>query len=82
MFLTRALGIAWLVPSVSSAATFCVDTNQEIQQALTTAAANGESDVVRIQSGNYTGMGGSAAFSYLSGRSPPSPSGAAGVRTA
>ncbi|MGD9008637.1 MAG: right-handed parallel beta-helix repeat-containing protein [Desulfobacteraceae bacterium] len=37
------------------AQTFCVDTAAELDSALTTAASNGEDDVVRIVQGEYTG---------------------------
>ena len=35
------------------AATFCVSTSVELQDALTTAAANGEDDVIKVSEGTY-----------------------------
>ena len=42
-------------PLTASAATFCVSDAAELQGSLTTAAANGEDDVVQIQQGTYVG---------------------------
>lgn len=50
----------------AAAATFCVGTSTELQQALMTAASNGEADTVRIRTGLYAPGGGSLAFAYFS----------------
>lgn len=47
-----AIGLLGLSPG-ASAATFCVTTPAEFQAALTTAASNGEDDVIRVHQGNY-----------------------------
>lgn len=41
--------------SIAGAATFCVDTSQELQDALTAAQSNGQNDTIRIVQGTYTG---------------------------
>jgi hypothetical protein len=47
------------------AAIFCVGDSTELQNALTTAAGNGQDDVIKISAGIYTQPGtGSVAFSY------------------
>jgi len=42
-------------PIIAFGATFCVDDEAELQAALTTAASNGEDDIVRIVQGTYLG---------------------------
>ncbi len=42
-----------LVSMPALAATFCVSTSAQLQNALTTAEDNGEDDVIRIEEGNY-----------------------------
>jgi uncharacterized repeat protein (TIGR02543 family) len=42
-------------PFIASAATFCVDTSQELQDALTTAQSNSQNDTIQIVQGTYTG---------------------------
>ena len=46
---------AFLVISVSKAEAFCVSTAPELQSALTTAASDGEDDIVRVVQGLYEG---------------------------
>ena len=46
--------IALVVSSTSLATTLCVSTTAELQDALTTAAANGEDDVILLEPGLYT----------------------------
>jgi hypothetical protein len=48
----------------AEAATFCVDTVTELQNALATAATNGEHDVIRIETGVYAPTSGTVAFNY------------------
>lgn len=56
--------LLFLLPGSSAiAAVFCVDNSTELQDALDAAAANGESDEIRIASGIYTPPG--AVFSYF-----------------
>ena len=43
-----------LVASLTHAATFCVNTTTELQDALQVAGSNGASDVIRIKTGTYT----------------------------
>jgi len=57
--LIAALG--WIAPL--HAATFCVETAAELQDALNTAAGNGEDDTILVKTGTYTG-GSAVAFSY------------------
>jgi len=45
------------VPSCAFAATFCVGTSQELEDALTDAAANSADDEIRIRVGNYLAVG-------------------------
>jgi hypothetical protein len=45
------------------AATFCVDNPTELQNALTTAAVNGEDDTILVKIGTYTGDS-AVAFAY------------------
>ncbi len=54
---TLLLGIIVLLnlPVPASAATFCVNTATALQNALTTAATNGQDDEVRIVQGTYKG---------------------------
>lgn len=47
----------------TEAATFCVDTENELRTALLTASANGEDDSIRIAAGLYEGVS-SIAFAY------------------
>jgi hypothetical protein len=56
------VGLAWATTD-ARAATFCVDTSVELQQALTTAGSNNEADTIRVEAGVYAGTG-SVAFSY------------------
>lgn len=44
-----------LLPGSTRAAIFCVSTAAELQAALTTAASNGEDDVIHIVQGTYNG---------------------------
>lgn len=53
--------IAWLSHASAEAATFCVDTAPGLGAALTAAASNGQSDVIRLARGTYVGT-----FSYAS----------------
>ena len=46
--------IALVVSSTSLATTLCVSTTAELQDALTTAAANGEDDGILLEPGLYT----------------------------
>jgi hypothetical protein len=47
------------------AAIFCVGDSTDLQNALTTAASNGQDDVIKISAGTYAPSGaGSVAFSY------------------
>src|SRR4051812_24720533 len=49
--------VPWIALAVSPAgfaATFCVSTTAELQDALTTAAGNGADDVVLLEPGLYT----------------------------
>ena len=51
--LVAALLACWMQPG--HAATFCADTPTELRAAMTTAASNGEDDVIRIKTGDYAG---------------------------
>jgi hypothetical protein len=57
-----------LVAPGVDAATFCVDTANELQSALMTASSNGEADSVRIEAGLYEGIS-SIAFAYTTSES-------------
>ncbi len=48
----------------ASATVFCATTSTELQQALTTAASNGEADTIKIETGTYQRVGSPAAFNY------------------
>jgi hypothetical protein len=54
-----------LIIADAQAATFCVDTGPELQQALMTAASNGEADTVKVELGIYEGSS-AVAFAYSS----------------
>jgi len=59
-----ALGLVLILSAAPAHATvFCVDTPDELQDALSTAASNGVNDVVKIKSGTYAG-GSGVAFAY------------------
>lgn len=47
---------------MASAATFCVETATELQNALDTAASNGESDIIRVAVGTYEAPAGGFAL--------------------
>lgn len=57
------IGLA-LVINNTHAAVFCVDTSNELQQALMTAASNNEDDTVKIETGTYEGVS-AVAFAYF-----------------
>ena len=54
IFLFLALSL-FFVPALSLGATFCVNNATDLQNALTTAASNGEHDIVQIVQGTYSG---------------------------
>ena len=54
------------ITSKLHAATFCVDTSTELQQALSAAQSNGEADTIKIETGTYSLPGGAIAFEYFS----------------
>ena len=58
------LVVSSTIASTATAATFCVGTAQEFQNALSNAASNGEQDVIRLRSGTYAAASGPIAFSY------------------
>jgi hypothetical protein len=63
---TTAVLLSMAVASTAShAADFCVDTSNELQQALMTAGNNGESDAIKIQIGVYEATS-TIAFAYNS----------------
>ena len=49
----------------AQAASFCVDTGTELQQALMAAASNGEADTIKVEFGTYEGLS-AVAFAYSS----------------
>ncbi len=53
VFLFLALSL-FLVPALSLGATFCVNSAADLQNALTTAASNGEDDTIHIVQGTYS----------------------------
>lgn len=55
--------VALLVPTALRAASFCAGTPAELQAALSAAAVNGESDLIKVEPGVYAAPGG-AAFHY------------------
>ncbi|MDZ4813674.1 MAG: choice-of-anchor Q domain-containing protein [Pseudomonadota bacterium] len=57
-----AIGLS-LINNSAQAATFCVGTSAELDQALVTAAGNSAHDLIRIKSGTYTDDG-NLAFGY------------------
>ncbi len=59
------LGCGPLLATPAVAATFCVYTSTELQNALTTAQTNGEDDVIKITTGTYVAPSG--GFSYQAG---------------
>ena len=56
------IGLSLFVNS-TQAAVFCVDTSNELQQALMTAASNNEADTIKIETGTYAGVS-AVAFAY------------------
>lgn len=54
LFLVSLLAFAaWLLAAPAGAAVFCVTTSAELQQALDTAATNGEANEIQVHSGSY-----------------------------
>lgn len=61
--------MAFAVTGSASAANFCVDTTLELQNALQTAASNGENDTIRIEQGTYATSANPVAFAYFTNES-------------
>lgn len=57
-----AAGVVIGIVAHAHAATFCANSQSEIQTALSTAASNGEADDIRIQAGTYTMTGVSPVY--------------------
>jgi hypothetical protein len=53
--LVLILAFFFLDPAYSFGGTFCVNNSTELQTALTTAAGNGEDDLIQIVQGTYNG---------------------------
>lgn len=67
-----ACGVALLLSTgASNAATFCVDSTLELQNALQTAGSNGEGDIIRIEQGTYAAAANPVAFAYSTNESFP-----------
>jgi hypothetical protein len=65
---TAAL-VLWLAASLGTssavAATFCVSNGTELQAALSTAASNGEDDLIRLRTGTFRRSAAGIAFTYF-----------------
>ncbi len=62
MWVLLAIALALGCVGGASAAEFCVNTSQQLEDALTTAATNGQTDVIKIAAGEYQSPG--SGFEY------------------